>query len=312
LIEAGLVAARFLHYAAAMALFGLALFPIYGCPPGSGASSALVRRWLLTSLRCAALLALLSALAWAWFAIAGMTGTMTTVADADSLVTVLRETTFGQVWVARLALAVVLLTLTMRRSNEHQPDWTIVLLAGSLLVSLAPVGHTQISEGMLWVAHLSADGTHLLAAGAWLGGLLALGYLLILVRRFPSTEHNAQAVAGLVRFSRMGYAAVSILIGSGLVNAWVLVGSPERLITTPYGQLLLVKVCLLAGMLGLAAQNRFRLIPALQRSKEGSLAPNSALRLLRRNVFGEQMLGLAIVLIVGWLGTLPPAFPASQ
>jgi putative copper resistance protein D len=312
LIEAGLVAARFLHFAAAMALFGLALFPIYGCPPGSGAPSPLVRRWLLTSVRCAALLWLLSALAWAWFAIAGMTGTMTAVANADSLVTVLRETNFGQVWVARLALAVVLLTLTMRRSNEHQPDWTIVLLAGLLLVSLALVGHTQTSDGMLWVAHLSADGAHLLAAGAWLGGLLALGYLLILVRRFPSAEHNAQAVAGLVRFSRMGYAAVAILIGSGLVNAWVLVGSPERLITTPYGQLLLVKVCLLAGMLALAAQNRFRLVPALQSSKEGSPAAMSSLRLLRRNVLGEQMLGLAIVVIVGWLGTLPPAFPPSQ
>src|SRR5262249_32109395 len=39
------------------------------------------------------------------------------------------------------------------------------------------------------------------------------------------------------------------LIGSGLVNAWMLVGSPGRLITTPYGQLLIVKVCLLGGML---------------------------------------------------------------
>jgi putative copper resistance protein D len=312
LIEAGLVAARFLHFGAAMALFGLALFPVYGCPPGSGAPSARVRRWLLTSLRYAALLALLSALAWSWFTIAGMIGTMTALADAESLVTVLRETSFGQVWVARLALGVALLTLTMRRSNEHHPDWTIVLLAGLLLVSLALVGHTQTSDGALWVAHLSADSAHLLAAGAWLGGLLALGYLLMLVRRFPSAEHNAQAVAGLVRFSGMGYAAVAVLIGSGLVNAWVLVGTPERLITTPYGQLLLLKVCLLAGMLGLAAQNRFRLVPELQRSKEGSLAAMSSMRVLRRNVLGEQMLGLAIVAIVGWLGTLPPAFPSSQ
>src|SRR5262249_40477825 len=148
----------------------------------------------------------------------------------DSLVTVLRETSFGQVWVARLALGVVLLTLIMRRSNEHHPDWTIVLLAGLLLVSLALVGHTQTSDGALWLAHVSARGAHLRAAGPWLGGLLALGYLLMLARRCPSAEHNAQAVAGLVRFSRMGYAAVAILIGSGLVNAWVLVGWPGRLI----------------------------------------------------------------------------------
>ena len=81
---------------------------------------------------------------------------------------------------------------------------------------------------------------------------------------------------------------------------------------TPYGQLLLVKLCLLAGMLALAAHNRFRLVPALQRLQESYLSAESSLRVLRRNVLGEQMLGLAIVLIVGWLGTLQPAVTASQ
>src|SRR5262245_21108322 len=99
-----------------------------------------------------------------------MTGTMMAAADADSLFTVLRETSFGMAWVARLALGVVLLALTMRRSGEHHPDWAIVWLAGLLLASLALVGHTQTSDDALWVAHMSADGAHLLAAGAWLGG----------------------------------------------------------------------------------------------------------------------------------------------
>jgi uncharacterized membrane protein YkgB len=39
---------------------------------------------------------------------------------------------------------------------------------------------------------------------------------------------------------------------------------------------------------------------------------DTSLRLLRRNVVGEQLLGLAIVLIVAWLGTLAPAITASQ
>jgi putative copper resistance protein D len=237
---------------------------------------------------------------------------MMAAADADALFTVLRETSFGQVWVGRLVLGVVLLTLLMRRSNEPHPDWMIVLPAALLLVSLALVGHTQTNDGALWIVHISADGAHLLAAGAWLGGLLALGYVLMLARRFPSAEHNAQAIAALVRFSGMGYAAVAILIGSGLVNAWMLVGSPGRLATTPYGQLLMVKFCLFAGMLALATQNRFRLVPTLQRAKERYLSAETSLRMLRRNVIGEQMLGLAIVLIVGWLGTLQPAIATSQ
>jgi putative copper resistance protein D len=138
---------------------------------------------------------------------------------------------------------------------------------------------------------------------------MALGRLLMFARQLPSAEHDADAIAALVRFSGMGYVAVAILIGSGLINAWILVGSPERLITTPYGRLLLMKMCLLAGMLALAAQNRFRLVPSLQGSKETSV---ELLPLLRRNVIGEQILGLMIVLIAAWLGTLAPAITAAQ
>jgi putative copper export protein len=61
LIEAGLITARFLHFAMVMALFGLALFPLYGNCARVGEPPQLTR-WLRVSLRCAALLALLSAM----------------------------------------------------------------------------------------------------------------------------------------------------------------------------------------------------------------------------------------------------------
>ena len=238
-----------------------------------------------------------------------MTGTITAAADQDVLLTVMRDTGFGQVWLARLGLFAVLVVLTTRHLSKHSYDLAIVCLTALLLASLGLVGHTQTYDGALWVVHIFADGAHLLAAGAWLGGILALGGLLMLARRFPSGEHQANAIAALVRFSGMGYLAVAILIGSGVINAWMLVGSPERLITTPYGQLLVLKLCLLAGMVALAAQNRFLLVPALQDSKRSL---DTSLRLLCRNVVGEQLLGLAIVLIVAWLGTLASAISASQ
>ena len=49
MIEAGLIAARFLHVAAAMALFGLALFPFYSLPSRTNAWPAGVGRWLRAS-----------------------------------------------------------------------------------------------------------------------------------------------------------------------------------------------------------------------------------------------------------------------
>ena len=308
MIDAGLITARFLHLAAVMALFGLALFPLYSWPSRTSRPPGVTRR-LRPQMWWAAWLGLLSALAWGWFAIAGMTGTITPAADQDVLLTVMRDTSFGQFWLARLGLFAVLVVLTTRHLSKHSYDWAIVWLAALLLASLALVGHTQTHDGALWVVHIFADGAHLLAAGAWLGGILALGCLLMLAQRFPSGEHQSNAIAALVRFSGMGYVAVAILIGSGLINAWMLVGSPERLVRTPYGQLLVLKLCLLAGMVTLAAQNRFLLVPALQDSKRSL---DTSLRLLCRNVVGEQLLGLAIVLIVAWLGTLASAISASQ
>jgi len=240
-----------------------------------------------------------------------MTGTITSAADPDALLSVLRDTSFGQVWVARIALVTVILLLTTRALIRYVPDWAMVCLSAPLLASIAIVGHTQTHEGALRVAHVTTDVAHLLAAGAWLGGLLALGCLLRQARRFPSAEHEGEAITALARFSSMGFFAVAALIGSGLINTWILVGSPEQLMATPYGQLLLVKISLLVGMVLLATQNRFHLVPTLERAKE-SCGPAEPLRLLRRNVIGEQILGLAIVLIVAWLGTLVPAITSSQ
>jgi copper resistance protein D len=110
---------------------------------------------------------------------------------------------------------------------------------------------------------LGADALHLLAAGAWIGGLLALAHIL------AADQEDVGQV--LMRFSGMGYVAVAVLMASGLVNGWYLVGSLAALMGTSYGQLLLVKLCLFAGMLGLALTNRFWLVPSLGRNAEGVL-----------------------------------------
>ena len=143
---------------------------------------------------------------------------------------------------------------------------------------------------------LVADEAHLLAAGAWLGGLLPLRY--ILLRGSPDAESI------LRRFSGMGYVAVAVLIGTGLINSWFLVGSLDGLTSTPYGQLLLLKLSLLLGMLGLAFVNRFWLVPALATNSDKSIA---AIGRLRRHVLGEQALGLLVILIVSVLGIMAPA-----
>jgi putative copper resistance protein D len=105
----------------------------------------------------------------------------------------------------------------------------------------------------------------------------------------------------LMRFSEMGYGAVAILIGTGLINTWYLVPSLSQLATSLYGQLLIVKLAAFALMLLLAALNRFLLVPAIA----GSDAKNTLFR-LRHHVIGEQVLGIFIIALVSVLGTLAP------
>jgi putative copper resistance protein D len=99
----------------------------------------------------------------------------------------------------------------------------------------------------------------------------------------------------------MGYVAVAILVGTGLVNSWFLVGSPRALLNMPDGQVLIGKLVLFAAMLGLAAANRFLLVPSMI-----AALPGAASRLYK-HVVSEQLLGVLILLTVSMLGTMRPA-----
>jgi len=304
--EAGVIAARFLHFATVIALFGLAVFPLYTYSNRVGPPPARLGRWLRMRLRLAALLALFSGIAWALFTVANMTGSLSDAVVPGALWSVFRETGFGQVWIGRLALLVALLASVHGCKSSDHPDWITAGVSGVILATLAGVSHTHVSDGAAHVIHISADGAHLLAAGAWLGGLLPLAYLLAVARRSPSPEHCGNASIALLRFSGMGYTAVAVLVVSGLINTWFLVGSVSALTGSPYGQFLLAKLCLFGAMLALAALNRFWLVPSLMRVKAAGQPAVLFVR-LRRHVLGEQAVGLLIVFIVTMLGMMQPA-----
>jgi putative copper resistance protein D len=169
MLEAGLVLSRFLHYAAVLTLFGAALFPLYASPSRADETSARLFSWLRVVLLSAAFVALISGIIWFLFTAANMAGDLSGATDRDTLSLVLTDTVFGLVWVARLALAVIILGVLAVRARERRSDMLVTLLSAALTVSLASVGHTQVQEGLTRIIHVGADGAHLLAAGAWLG-----------------------------------------------------------------------------------------------------------------------------------------------
>ncbi len=221
---------------------------------------------------------------------------------AKVLLTVLDQTQFGLVLEIRLGLAVILAVCLA--FDRFALSRQLALVSGlGLAATIAWTGHAGSTLDELGILHLTADVLHLTAAAAWIGGLVSLTWLLAESRRDP-------ACASLVRdatrrFSTLGIASVATLFSTGIVNAWILVGSFNGLIATGYGRLLMLKIALFAVMVTFAAVNRFRLTPRLVLS--ATSASQRSLRLLTRNSMIEIVLGLAVYGIVGLLGTLHPA-----
>lgn len=258
---------------------------------------------------------LVAALGWLAFEAANMSGLPFSDALTPSIVGVVLEATlFGRVWTLRLVLGTALcvwLLLRQHASDGRGPRgapagggveaWTTLALAAIYTATLALTGHAVAAEGVQRAVHVAADAGHLLAAGTWLGSLPGLATSLSAAKRSGTPASIAAASRTTARFSILGIASVGVLIATGIVNAWFLVGSRLALVGTPYGQWLLAKLAIFATMVAIAAYNRERLAPRIANGDR------SALGTLARNARIELGLGAVVVAIVGHLGLLPPA-----
>lgn len=299
--DALLAASRAVHFAAVVQLAGLLAFLVLIAPGPAR------RLCLLAGASLA--LALVSDGAWLWAEAATMSGRpLAAAADPAILGTVLGATRFGRVFAIRLALAALLAILLPAIRAHRRARLAALLAASGLLGSLAWTGHGAAGEGAGGALHLAANILHLLAAGAWLGGLVPLALFLAWARRAEDRAAMTAARSATRRFSTLGLLSVGSLLATGIVNTWFLAGTPPALLGTRYGQLLLVKIGLFLAMVGMAAVNRLRLTPLLLPAPRGGRrgTARDALRRLRRNSLVEAALGLAVIAIVGALGTLVP------
>ena len=218
----------------------------------------------------------------------------------DTARTVLTDTQFGHVWKARLLIGVLLAAVVELGGSEKNWLWPVeAFLAAVFIGGLAWAGHAGGTPGFGGDIHLTSDILHLIAVGAWVGGLLPFALLLKRIRNAREANWESFATAATRRFSTLGLAAVGTILATGIVNTWNLIGSWDALFDTDYGRLLALKVVLFAAMVSIAAFNRMRLSP--------KLASDSTIRRLERNSLIEALLGLTILFIVGALGILAPA-----
>jgi len=290
------VALRFGVYADLLLLFGLAVYPLYAASP----SRPLGARPIIASL--AGLGLLLSILSFSQM-VASMSGATITGIDRETFDFVLFETPPGAAFLWRTAALATAFVTALLQSAKIRPP-VVTLGAGVALGTLAWTGHAAVTEGAAGTIHRLADGLHLLAAGAWLGALAVLVSLLF--ARIEDDQSVAAARSALAGFAGAGSIIVAVIVATGLINVWMIVGleGALRLPTTLYGQLLIAKLLLFTAMLGLAAANRWRLTPRLVRAGDG--AGNGAVRELRISIALETSAAVLILALVAWLGTLSP------
>jgi len=203
--------------------------------------------------------------------------------------------------------------VTLLLLPKKQGAWRhYAVIAGSLvlLASIGASGHAGEN-----VIHMIADSIHLLAAGLWIGALFAL-FVLVIV----SANSNMEILrTALLRFSGIGTSVVAVLVLSGLINSWFLIGPDklDQLFVSRYEQVLLIKLVLFGAMLLLAAANRFWLTPRLAAALDSDSAPSAPLRPLRMSILSETVLvsacwrrspGSARLSLPAWHDVLQPSF----
>jgi copper transport protein len=131
----------------------------------------------------------------------------------------------------------------------------------------------------------------------WLGGLP----MLFLALR----QGDVSASVLVPRFSEAALISVGLIIATGVYNAFAYVQTGEALLATTYGRTLIAKTGIFAFLYILGTVNLFYLSPRLQ---EG----NTAHRALGRTIRFEMVLGILLLLAVGILAGVSPAFEALQ
>jgi copper transport protein len=221
-----------------------------------------------------------------------------TIAEGNgTIIPVLRPATVGATGVA------------LPGAGAWLPAAAVPILALALLPGLS--GHAAAQHPVAVL--LPANALHVLAAGAWIGGVATLVVALpAAARPLDAPERAALLARVLARFSPLALAAVCALVAGGVVQSRWELGGIGDLAGTAFGRTLAVKGLLVLGLVACGAVNRRRLIPALGRASAAGAPDARTVLILRRTLRAEVLLGVAALAASGALAGQRPGIAAAR
>ncbi len=273
------VAARWLHFLGYALGFGPFVFQSWVLLPLGLAYDSTVKRRLL-SLVTLGIGCLIVAEPFALLAQNASLGTGL-LFDPSSIGDVLASS-FGRVLAQRLGAALLLWILVGVVKEGNKQSLTIILALGGILALIDGEASHALRTNPLWLGFI-VNALHIVAMGAWMGGLCSL----LALASLRDVKH--QLVPVVLRFGRLATIAVLELGMTGLILAYQQVKVPVNLLITSYGNVLLIKLgVLLFALLLIALTARLHLEQRLGWWKV------------------EAVLLTTIIVLAGLLVSLPP------
>jgi copper transport protein len=208
------------------------------------------------------------------------------------------STPFGTAWVA-MTLAFVLVTTLIFLAwltERHVLLWPAFAIAIAFASGYSLSGHSAAEPNASRWSQL-ADWIHLSAASMWAGGVVML-----LVALVSARDLGRRAFVG---FARLAPVLIALLVAAGVYLSFLRLPELADLWTTSYGQILMVKLGLVALALTWGAVHHFVVEPRLDRPGIVSRLP--------RSIAGEAAVGMAVLLFAAILvNTAPPPRPQDD
>ena len=263
----GSVILRVLTDLAAVTTIGFLLSAAFLAPSGkNGVLSPIGRKDVLR--------ASISALIWMFFAFIQtffLLANILSISLTEALDPTVFSTYVNEIPATRALIAIGVIAIVvavggfLTTSTGVTASWLALAVLAATFPALAGHGSGFGDHALA----LTAGVAHVVAAVLWIGGIFVL--ILHALRRDVPIQRSIQ------RFSPLALTAIILLGFSGVANAYTRLNSAGELITTGYGQAVILKVTLIIALGVMGYLMRSRVIPQLDKLSRASIFVRTAL-----------------------------------